>query len=205
MHEKYSQLKVASYIAKASLTATLRSPTSVVFSLLFPIIFVVVFGAMVDNTAIKIKMVVLSQQKDTSQPLLKAVKAVELFDLSFSPDSVASFADLKKGRIAGILKMQSGIMSANQLPHYSMDLFTSDATTDKLPLIQAALESVTTQINKRWLPGQPSIVEFKTNHVAGRKYRPIDFILPGQLGFSLLMAGVFGSAFCCLASGTRWC
>ncbi|MEJ0104498.1 MAG: hypothetical protein WDO19_18885 [Bacteroidota bacterium] len=108
MHEKYSQLKAASYIAKASLTATLRSPTSVVFSLLFPIIFVVVFGAMVDNTAIKIKMVVLSQQKDTSQPLLKAVKAVELFDLSFSPDSVASFADLKKGRISGILKMQSG-------------------------------------------------------------------------------------------------
>src|SRR5262249_8107465 len=32
-------------------------------------------------------------------------------------------------------------------------------------------------------------------NLPGRAYRQIDFILPGQLGFSLLMAGVFGSAF----------
>jgi ABC-2 type transport system permease protein len=31
--------------------------------------------------------------------------------------------------------------------------------------------------------------------VPGRVYRTIDFILPGQLGFSLLSAGVFGVAF----------
>ena len=31
--------------------------------------------------------------------------------------------------------------------------------------------------------------------VKGRVYRTIDFILPGQLGFSLLSAGVFGVAF----------
>jgi ABC-2 type transport system permease protein len=31
--------------------------------------------------------------------------------------------------------------------------------------------------------------------IPGRKYRTIDFILPGQLGFSLLSAGVFGVAF----------
>src|SRR5690606_271615 len=29
----------------------------------------------------------------------------------------------------------------------------------------------------------------------GRTYRTIDFILPGQLGFSLLSAGIFGVAF----------
>jgi ABC-2 type transport system permease protein len=31
--------------------------------------------------------------------------------------------------------------------------------------------------------------------VPGRVYRTIDFVLPGQLGFSLLSAGVFGVAF----------
>ena len=31
--------------------------------------------------------------------------------------------------------------------------------------------------------------------IPGRVYRRIDFILPGQLGFSLLSAGVFGVAF----------
>jgi ABC-2 type transport system permease protein len=33
------------------------------------------------------------------------------------------------------------------------------------------------------------------DHQPGRVYKRIDFILPGQLGFSLLMAGVFGSSF----------
>jgi ABC-2 type transport system permease protein len=31
--------------------------------------------------------------------------------------------------------------------------------------------------------------------IPGREYKTIDFILPGQLGFSLLSAGVFGVAF----------
>jgi ABC-2 type transport system permease protein len=49
------QLNAAFALAKASLTAMLRSPTSVVFSLLFPIIFIVVFGSMVDNQYCAIK------------------------------------------------------------------------------------------------------------------------------------------------------
>jgi ABC-2 type transport system permease protein len=35
----------------------------------------------------------------------------------------------------------------------------------------------------------------KETTVTGREYKYIDFILPGQLGFSLLSSGVFGTAF----------
>lgn len=34
-----------------------------------------------------------------------------------------------------------------------------------------------------------------TQLIPGREYKTIDFILPGQLGFSILSAGVFGTAF----------
>lgn len=37
--------------------------------------------------------------------------------------------------------------------------------------------------------------ELKESLVQGREYKTIDFILPGQLGFSILSAGVFGTAF----------
>jgi ABC-2 type transport system permease protein len=40
-----------------------------------------------------------------------------------------------------------------------------------------------------------SVAAIDIQKMPGRVYRSIDFILPGQLGFSLLMAGVFGSAF----------
>ena len=36
---------------------------------------------------------------------------------------------------------------------------------------------------------------FYSSQIPGRAYKTIDFILPGQLGFSLLSSGVFGVAF----------
>lgn len=95
MSKKYSQFKAALVLSKASLIATLRSPTSIVFALLFPIIFVTVFGAMVDNTAVKVK-IVLSPHSDSSSPMYAAVKAISIFDLSYGKDSAAMLADLKR-------------------------------------------------------------------------------------------------------------
>ena len=42
--QKYNQFQATMAIARASLTSILRSPSAVVFSLLFPLIFIVVFG-----------------------------------------------------------------------------------------------------------------------------------------------------------------
>ena len=41
----------------------------------------------------------------------------------------------------------------------------------------------------------PRLVDLKESTLSGREYKYIDFILPGQLGFSLLSTGVFGTAF----------
>lgn len=199
MSKKYSQFKAALVLSKASLIATLRSPTSIVFALLFPIIFVTVFGAMVDNTAVKVK-IVLSPHSDSSSPMYAAVKAISIFDLSYGKDSAAMLADLKKGRIAGIIYLHPPAI-INGVPHFGADLLGSSAVADKLPLIQAALQEAATQVNRKVLPDQPVPASIRTVNIPGRVYRQIDFILPGQLGFSLLMAGVSALPSCCLISG----
>ena len=38
-------------------------------------------------------------------------------------------------------------------------------------------------------------MQLRETKVTGREYKMIDFILPGQLGFSTLSAAVFGTAF----------
>ncbi len=195
MLNRYSQIKAAFVITKASLLATLRSPTSVVFSLLFPIIFVTVFGAMVDNTAVKIKMVLLPSNNDASDSIYAALKQVKIFDFSVSKDSAKTIEDLKKGRIGGALQPHIIINNVDSLPDIKIDLLTSSSVGDKLPLIQAALSQLIGETNKKIFPGQEEIVHLETVVVPGRIYRQIDFILPGQLGFSLLFAGVFGSAY----------
>ena len=59
------------------------------------------------------------------------------------------------------------------------------------------LDGMINNINKRMFPATPSYatISDEVEKVPGRIYRTIDFILPGQLGFSLLSAGVFGVAF----------
>ncbi|MFT3750469.1 MAG: ABC transporter permease [Agriterribacter sp.] len=191
----YSQWKAAFAVAKASLISTLRSPTSVVFALLFPLIFVTVFGAMVDNTAVKIKMTVLSSDSKQDSFLLRAVQSIDIFMVSVAEDSLSAVTDLQKGRIGGVLRFDHVPANVNGQPRFTIQLFASGATQSKLSLIQTALQSVVNNINTQLLPGQPSVAHLETLQVPGRVYRMIDFILPGQLGFSLLMAGVFGSAF----------
>jgi ABC-2 type transport system permease protein len=50
-------------------------------------------------------------------------------------------------------------------------------------------------MNDALLDDVPTIAELKETEVSVRQYKTIDFILPGQLGFSLLSTGVFGTAF----------
>jgi ABC-2 type transport system permease protein len=184
MAEKYSQTRASLALAKASLIATLRSPTSVVFALAFPLIFVTVFGAMVDNNAIKINLV-LSPHSDTTGAVFAAMKTVPLFELSVSQDSLATIADLEKGRVDAVV-----YISKNDIR-----LLSSGATGDKLPIIRSALQETATRLSQQVNPGQIPMFRLQVENIPGRVYRRIDFILPGQLGFSLLMAGVFGSAF----------
>ena len=195
MAKNYSQIKASLVIAKASLLATLRSPTSVVFALLFPLIFVTVFGAMVDNTAVKIKMALLPTDSPYNDSIYAALKDIKIFDISVSKDFAKSVDDLKKGRIGGILSPSIAVNIFTGVPDIKLDLYTSSSVGDKLPLIQAVLGQLANEANKKIFPDQPKAFHLRTITVPGRLYRQIDFILPGQLGFSLLFAGVFGSAY----------
>ncbi|WP_371357727.1 hypothetical protein, partial [Salmonella sp. M134] len=64
-------------------------------------------------------------------------------------------------------------------------------------VIQSILSAVISGLNQQQFPEKQTVavISKEVNQIPGRVYRTIDFILPGQLGFSLLSAGVFGVAF----------
>jgi ABC-2 type transport system permease protein len=81
------------------------------------------------------------------------------------------------------------------VPHYKIELTTSNSSIDKLALLQSVIRESVNGLNEKIFPNNLSAANITVTKIPGRIYRQIDFILPGQLGFSLLMAGVFGSAF----------
>ena len=193
MPRSFSQLRAAFALAKASLTATVRSPTSVVFSLLFPVIFIVVFGAMVDNTIVQIK-VAFAEGSDTTNVIYKAISRVGNITVAPSmPEAMASDA-LQKGRLTAIIDIRNH-SNGRAFPRYDLVLTTGASSAGAFRVLQMLMANILSSLNQKIFPANASIASITTKELPGRVFRQIDFILPGQLGFSLLMAGVFGSAF----------
>src|SRR5580658_9611931 len=193
MNHPVREMRAVLILSKYSLLATLRSPTSVVFSLLFPIIFIVVFGSMVDDQMPVMKLAV-APRCDTMNAVYKAIGKVPTITLEKGMSAAEQSEAWRKGRLTAVLNIvpDGGILSP--IPHYSVRL-EEMGSAPGTGLLETFLQVALSGIDRRIFPKNPSIARLTIDRQPGRVYKPIDFILPGQLGFSLLMAGVFGSSF----------
>ncbi len=193
MPDRYSNLRASFAIARASLVAMLRSPTAVVFSLLFPVIFIVVFGSMVDNASLRMK-IAFAPECDTGNIVYRTITGIKMMEPQTYPGSESMQDALKKGQITAIIDIRN-VSADKQSPRYSVLLTTASAAADKFTLLQSVIDESIHQLNEKLFPQNQAAGSVTVKRIPGRIYQQIDFILPGQLGFSLLMAGVFSSAF----------
>ncbi|MEY2596155.1 MAG: hypothetical protein RI965_1427 [Bacteroidota bacterium] len=177
-------------IAKASLSSIFRSPSAVIFSFLFPIIFILVFGFLSSSSpVIKIAFDPASSNNNELYKLLIEKSSLKIIAAS----KVKSLNELTRGHITAILNIKE--MNPTGFPRYAVELTTSSAAADRIGLLQSVIQQVIAELNQKNFPHQPTYAYIKKETIPGREYKTIDFILPGQLGFSLLSAGVFGVAF----------
>ncbi len=192
MKVKYNQFTAMWAITRASLKAIIRSPSTVVFSLAFPLIFILVFGFIGGGDKVSLS-IALDPSSDTSNPVFGALKNVPGINLR-NETGEALREDLEKGRVTAVINIQK---SSGTSP-YAVNLKSSESVNPQnLQVLQSIIGSIISGIDKQVYPRQPTFATVNENiqKIPGRTYRTIDFILPGQLGFSLLSAGVFGVAF----------
>jgi ABC-2 type transport system permease protein len=187
--KSYSDIKATIAIAKASFRSITRSPSAVVFNLAFPLIFILVFGFIGGNN-IRIDVGVKSSS-DLNNPIIQQLKTAEAIHLIFDQDDDEMSSDLEKGRIDAIIDIHQN----EAAPKYAVDVQYSKASPDKGNILKTLLSNILNIINAPEHPEPPAVAQLKETIVEGREYKTIDFILPGQLGFSLLSSGVFGTAF----------
>ncbi len=187
--KKYSNTRATLAIAKASFRSIIRSPSAVVFSLAFPLIFIVVF-ANIGGSAVTVDVGV-AKTCDTTSPIYRALKKISVVHLitRLSTDEMAK--NLSKGNIDAIIDVRKN----STLPLYTTNVTYTAASESKGGILKIYLNSISYQLNTSRSNAPPAIAEIKESTVSGRVYRYIDFILPGMLGFSLLSSGVFGTAF----------
>lgn len=176
-------------IAKASLLSILRSPSAVVFSLLFPLIFITVF-ANIGGGGVTVDVGV-AKGSDTLNPIYQALKKVSVVNLVTKQSAEEMQKNLEKGSLDAMVDIRKN----KGKPVFTVNVKYTRASAEKGNILKSLLQSIFYQVNTAGNSAPPPVVELKEATVSGRAYKYIDFILPGQLGFSLLSTGVFGTAF----------
>jgi ABC-2 type transport system permease protein len=185
----YNNTKATLALAKASFRSIMRSPSAVVFTLAFPLIFILVFGFL-GGGGTKIDLAV-APGSDLQNPVIGALESASVIRLIRDKNAVELHDNLEKGSIDAVINVQRNTSAGT--PAYIANVEFTSASMDKGNILKSILTNLLSAINTK--DQTPTIAELRATTVKGRVYRTIDFILPGQLGFSILSTGVFGTAF----------
>jgi len=188
----YSNYRAMQALVKASLQSIFKSPSAIVFSVAFPLIFILVFGFLGGGKGFSIK-VAKAPGSDSTSALYTVLHHVPAFKWVSLPNDAAVQHALSEGDIAATIAVQPAL--AGSASPVTIALKVASNQADKAQQLRSIIDMV--------LQKQDPEIQNRINKLAQvdmqiakvRDFKTIDFILPGQLGFSLLASGVFGTAF----------
>lgn len=190
--QSYSQLRAMLAITKASLRSILRSPSAVVFTLLFPLIFILVFG-FIRGGDIRLR-VGLQPESEMENALFEQLGASPGVTLVLGETEDQLQASLKKGDLDALVRIVRNASPTTE-SSYTLQLTTTITGGESAAIVRSMLEHLVDKANLEAMGPRRDLAKLEQKVVQSREYKTIDFILPGQLGFSLLSSGVFGTAF----------
>ena len=188
MKKGYSQSKALWAICKASFKAITKSPQTLFFSILFPLVFIFIFGSFGDK-GFTVYSLGVAPNCDTANPLYTAIKTSGFVKLEHNTDTAAMRKELEEGTIVGIINIQK---NTDSQPPYLLKVKHTNATNAQIMRLKPFFQNLSFQVGQaRGI----ATVDVDSETYSIREYKQIDFVLPGQIGFSILFSTLFGIAF----------
>jgi ABC-2 type transport system permease protein len=162
-----------------------RDKASVFFALVFPLMFLVLFGGLfADQTTSKVDMIQVGDVAFIDE-MPEAEKAVfeETFEISHSDDLDAAIAEVKKGDAVVAVEMRDDTLVA----HYTQTDRVRAAVTQGV--LRAFVDSTNVALS-----GRPPTYRLEAEPVEDDSLKTIQFVTPGLLGWAVAMSASFGAA-----------
>ena len=176
----YSQSRALWAITRASFKAIFANPSAIIFSILFPIIFVMIFGAFGSGGGVSFR-VALAGETDTSDAFYKGLMQIPGIKIVSYSDSALLRKDLVKGKLTAILSIDKTTDSTEK-PHYTIGIKSTTASSNTIYSFIPALKLAKLSMEKALNDSYVDYVDIEEPVIEKvRQYRQIDFILPGQL------------------------
>src|SRR5471030_1597408 len=135
-NKPYSNFSATMAIAKASFRSIIRSPSSVVFTLLFPLIFILVFGFIGGNT-VSVDVGV-AKGSDTEDTIYKALSHISVVNLITNQSEADMKNNLAKGHIDAIINIQKNTTP----PYLTVNVQYTQASQEKGSILQSVLQKI---------------------------------------------------------------
>lgn len=188
----YSNITALMALTKASLRSTMKNPSAIVFTVAFPMVFILVFGFLGGDKMFTVG-VTNAAGSDTSNEFYKQLKAEKALKWIPVDEEKGIEKMLSEGDITAIVNIQE--QPAGQTPHYKIELQSATSQKEKLAQLQAIIKTTLQNTDTAILNRTQALASIDTKVANIKAFKTIDFVLPGQLGFSLLAGSVFGTAF----------
>ncbi|GAB2796350.1 ABC transporter permease [Streptomyces daliensis] len=188
-------------LSRAMALGMFRDRTAVFFTLVFPLMFLVLFGALFkgdSTTQAKIVQVgdvaVLDAIPDKERAQLRDVLRVEKTDGSAEARAQAMERVREGDMDAVVFQRGYAPKGSDGAEGAAIELRYSAADSVRAGTVRGVIDSVVQQANQR-ATGQPPAFRLATAQVEDRSVKPIQYLTPGLLGWAIAMGGVFGAAF----------
>jgi len=188
----YSNLRAMRALVTASLQSIVKSPSAVVFSLAFPLVFILVFGFLGGGHSVSIP-VAPAPGADMTNPVMQELIRNPALKWRMPTENRGIDELLNEGEIVAAIAIRE--QPPGQVPRHLVSVKTTSAQIDQLQQLRSVINEVVQRQDPVISQRVAAMAKLDVTIAKVREFKMIDFILPGQLGFSLLASGVFGTAF----------
>jgi ABC-2 type transport system permease protein len=183
------------------LLSVYREKTAMFFTLAFPIILILVFGTIFmsqDNVGFHLCV----QDLDQTKTSLEAVKALELngkFKMTRVDPAVNAIEYVRNNKVNLVLVIPKGLERSLLRRKFFRDFNTSvtityvyDPSSSSVSSKMDLLNGVIAGINQE-MSGIPPLIRSAKKSILTRKYRFIEFFIPGIIAMSVMTLSLFGT------------
>lgn len=183
---------------KLSFRRFFRDRLSIFFSIMFPLIFLFVFGSLSKGSDdISFRVALINQsQSEFSQDFAKKLKEGETFKVDEEASNSREVADekLSRSQIDGIILLPENFGEVDpqkRIPTGSAKLIYSQTSSNTGQTLTTVLDGVFRGINNNLTQSTPPLT-VEGQQLNSRSLTAFDYTFAGLLGFSIIGLGIFG-------------
>lgn len=172
-------------LSRAMLLGFRRDRTALFFTVLFPLMFLVIFGGIFSGqTTSKVEVVAIGKTPVLDQAVAQGGDELgEVMKVTRTSDRAGALRDVEKGDVDGAVEQRGREL----IVHYSA------ADQVKSGTVRGLMDSIVQSANQA-ATGRPPTYSLATQRVEDDSLKAIQFFTPSLLGWALASAAVFGAS-----------